>query len=226
LIYVTQGRDGRREFWRRLIDFRRISPAWYAVTLLTVPTLTGLAALLDRLLGGLGMQPEALTRLADRPWAIVWFVLFALLFGPLPEEIGWRGYALDRLQARFGVLRASLLLGAAWALWHLPLFFIGGTYQNGLGFGSLAFWLFMFGMVPQSVFMTWIYNHTRCSTLSAVLFHFAVNAVGELVALTERAEICQLLLWIAVAAAVVATWVLQMPAGASHCPIKRRGRGR
>jgi membrane protease YdiL (CAAX protease family) len=224
LTYVTQSRDGRREFWQRLIDIRRISPAWYAVTLFTAPTVTGLAALLDRLLGGVGAQPEALTRLVDRPWSIAWFVFFTLLFGPLPEEIGWRGYALNRLQARFGILRASLLLGAAWALWHLPLFLIGGTYQSSLGFGSLAFWLFMLGMVPQSVIMTWIYNHTRCSTLSAVLFHFSVNAVGELVALTERAEICQLLLWIAVAVAVVATWALWTPAGESHCPIKRRGR--
>jgi membrane protease YdiL (CAAX protease family) len=137
---------------------------------------------------------------------LVPFALSTLVFGPLPEEIGWRGYALDRLRAKFNALMSSLILGAAWALWHLPLFFIRGTYQSNLEIGSLSFWLFMVGMVPQSVLMTWIYDHSRRSTLSAVLFHFMINAVGELVALSARAELFQCLLWMAAAAGVVASW--------------------
>jgi membrane protease YdiL (CAAX protease family) len=205
LTYTEDGVD-RGAFWQRLIDVRRIGARWYAVILVTPPVLMGLAALLDRLAGGVGAEPEGLTSLAAQPWSIAWFALFGLIFGPLPEEIGWRGYALDRLQARSSALRASLVLGVAWALWHLPLFLIDGTYQSNLGLGTRAFWLFLVAMVPQTVLMTWIYNHCRQSTLSAVLFHWAVNATGELFALSARAEVYQCLLWIAAAAAVTAVW--------------------
>ena len=49
-----------------------------------------------------------------------------LLGGPLGEEPGWRGYALPRLEARVGPIRASLLVGILWVGWHAPLFLIPG----------------------------------------------------------------------------------------------------
>lgn len=202
LVCLTQDRAGRRDYWRRIVEFKRIGAAWYVVLLLIVPVLTALAALLDALLGGGGGRLEAAAHFIDQPLAILPFTLFALIFGPLPEEIGWRGYALDRLQARWNALVSSLILGAVWTLWHLPLFFIEGTYQNGLGVGTLSFWLFMLDKVPQSVLMTWIYNHNRRSTLSAVLFHFMVNFIGELFELTARADVFLILLWIVAAVAV------------------------
>jgi membrane protease YdiL (CAAX protease family) len=206
LVYLTQGRSGRRDYWRRVVQFGRIDGVWYGVIVGTVPILAGVAVLGDVWLGGDGAQIEAVERFATQPWAIVPFALFMLLFGPLPEELGWRGYALDRLQVRWSALASSLSLGTAWTLWHLPLFFIEGTYQSGLGWGSLAFWGFMLDKVPQSIVMTWIYNNTRCSTLSAILFHFMINFTGELLTLSQRAELFQLLLWFAAAILVTAIW--------------------
>jgi membrane protease YdiL (CAAX protease family) len=206
LTYLTQSRAGRRDFWSRVVDLRRIGVGWYAIILLTFPALIGLAALLDVLTGGAVPRFETAARFLSRPLAILPFALLMLIFGPLPEELGWRGYALDRLQARWGALASSLVLGAVWALWHLPLFFIRGTYQHGLGMGSLRFWLFFADLVPKSVLYTWIYNNNRRSTLSAVLFHFMGNLSGELFTLPERAELYKVL-WGAVAAlAVIAIW--------------------
>ncbi len=203
LTFLRRDRDAWHDYWQRVIGFGRIRAGWYAVILLTAPALTGLGALLDVLLGGTGAQIE--TRFLANPLAVVPFAFFTLFFGPLPEEIAWRGYALDRLQARWSALASSLVLGLAWTLWHVPLFFIEGSYQHGL-IGSLSFWLFWLGLVPQSILMTWIYNHNRRSTLSAVLFHYAVNLTGELFALTERAELCYALLWIVAALVVIAVW--------------------
>ena len=54
------------------------------------------------------------------------------------EELGWRGYVLDRLQEKRSALVSSLILGVVWSLWHLPLFFVQGSYQAGLGVGTLG----------------------------------------------------------------------------------------
>jgi CAAX protease family protein len=72
-------------------------------------------------------------------------------------------------------------------LWHLPQFFVEGTYQSGLGFGSASFWLFMAVLLPESILITWVYNNTYHSTLSAVLLHFMTNFTGEILGLPDLA---------------------------------------
>jgi membrane protease YdiL (CAAX protease family) len=207
LITLVHNRKRQRDYWWRLIDLRRIGIGWHGVIFLTVPTLAALAVLGDLLLGGAGARLEAANGLISQPLSILSLVAFTLIFGPLPEELGWRGYALDGLQAKSSALGSSLILGTAWSLWHLPLFFIPGTYQNGLGIGTLPFWLFVIGPLPQSVLMTWIYNNTQRSTFSAVLFHFMINLTGQLFELTRQAELHQSLLWIAAAVAISALGV-------------------
>lgn len=169
--------QGWADYRARLIELRRITPRWLLVIVLFTPGVMAIALLLDVSIHG----EEALGLVAERvrpllvPAAVVPFILSQLLLGPLLEEPGWRGYALDRLQQRWSALGASLILGSFWALWHLPLFFIPGTYHQGQGPGSPGFWLFMAGIFPLTVIMTWIFNHTQRSTLGAILFHFVTN---------------------------------------------------
>ncbi|MGC9333827.1 MAG: CPBP family glutamic-type intramembrane protease [Anaerolineae bacterium] len=75
-----------------------------------------MGALLDKLLGGGGLRLETAERLVSQPWTFVPFALFILAFGPLPEELAWRGYALDGLQAKWTALTSSVILGVAWTL--------------------------------------------------------------------------------------------------------------
>lgn len=206
MVYLTKGRHGRRDYWRRVVDLRRIGVRWYAVILLMFPLLMALAALLDTSLGGGAIRLEAAALLFEQPLSFLVFTVFIFFFGPLPEELGWRGYALDGLQARRSALGAGLLLGLVWALWHLPLFFIEGTYQAGLGFGTTSFWMFMVGAVASSVLYTWIYNNTRRSTLSAILIHFMENYVGELFALSEGAEVYYFAFKVVAVALIVLIW--------------------
>ena len=73
-------------FWR-LIDFRRIRGSGYALTLLTIPVLTGIGVGIDVLLGGQGAEPEYAATLANAPLALIPFIFATLVFGPLPEEM-------------------------------------------------------------------------------------------------------------------------------------------
>jgi len=133
LLYLFGSQQERKDYWQRLIDFRRISKTWYAVVLLTVPVLTAIGIVIDIFLGGIGAELEAASNILSNPLSFFPFAIFVLLFGPLPEEMAWRGYVLDGLQARWNALVASLIIGSLWTIWHLPLFLIEGSYQYGLG---------------------------------------------------------------------------------------------
>ncbi len=105
-----------------------------------------------------------------------------LVGGPLAEEPGWRGFALPRLEERFGPLVGTLLLGTLWGLWHLPLFLFTPGY-NGAGTGlvgiSLPFLAFVIGEVALAVIFTWVFNNTHGSLLLTMLLHASANtAIG------------------------------------------------
>jgi uncharacterized protein len=180
MTYLTAGRAGLRDLGSRIVDPRRIPARWLAVALaLPILAMAGAAAM-AALAGALpeALDTSRLVALLGSPASLMGFALFVLVFGPLPEEIGWRGYALDALQDRWSALTASLLLGAVWALWHAPLFFIAGYYADGTPPEPV---LFTLAILVHSVLYTWIYNHTGRSVLAAILFHFMINFVGMLV---------------------------------------------
>lgn len=80
----------------------------------------------------------------------------------------WRGYALRPLEKRHGSLKASLILGVLWGLWHIPMFIaLGMSLVSGL--------LMALSMVPGSLFFTWFYRRTGGSTLLAVLLHVGLH---------------------------------------------------
>jgi uncharacterized protein len=97
-------------------------------------------------------------------------------------------------------------LGLFWALWHLPIFFIKGTYQYSLGVGSLAFWTFMISVVPMTIFFTWIFNNNGRSTLSAILFHIMIDSTAEVFSITERAYTYFVVLTFVAAIAITMIW--------------------
>jgi membrane protease YdiL (CAAX protease family) len=203
LTYLTQDKMGRRDYWLRIIDLRRISAGWYLVIFLLPPALYGLAALLDVLTGGSGAAwgKQVGQFIVHPPYLII-----TLFLAPFLEELGWRGYALDRLQLRWSALVSSLILGILWALWHLPIFFIKSTYQYSLGVGSLAFWTYMISIVPLAFFFTWIFNNNGRSTLSAILLHVMFNTTGELFSITERAYTYFVVLEFVAAIAITMIW--------------------
>jgi membrane protease YdiL (CAAX protease family) len=107
------------------------------------------------------------------------FVRVLFLGGPLEEELGWRGFALPRLQARRTAFEAALVLGLMWGLWHIPLYFVPGTgqYETVRDAASPAFAIgaFVVWTVGLSILFTWLFNETGGSLIVAVLFHASVN---------------------------------------------------
>jgi membrane protease YdiL (CAAX protease family) len=211
MTYRTTDRAGRLDFWRRTVGFGRIGLGWYAVILLLFPATMALTFLLESMLGGDIPSLQGARQTLTQPLALLVFIVSMLIGGPLAEELGWRGFALDRLQASSTALRASLVLGIIHAVWHLPLFFIRGTSQGSMGFATGLFWLWVIQVVAGSIFFTWVYNNNRRSILSAVLIHFMSNTTFTLIAqlgnaLPPRTEIIRTVITVALAVIVVAVW--------------------
>jgi membrane protease YdiL (CAAX protease family) len=148
----------------------QVSWQWYAFAVGYIAVLKLMAATMHRLIGG------AWPTFGTAPWVLIPFAI--LISAPVQagEEIGWRGYALRRLAARFGFARASLLLGLLSGVWHLPLFVIPGHGNYGQ-----SFWLFVLGSTALSVAMAWLFMNTRGSVGLAMLMHSAVNQTNGLV---------------------------------------------
>jgi membrane protease YdiL (CAAX protease family) len=206
-ILIARSRNDlqRIDFWRRVLQLKRVGGRWLAI-LLIVPGLSALAILASAAAGASWPGFETIRGLLAEPWRIPLYCLFVLVFGPIPEELGWRGYALDGLQARFNPLVSSIILGMMWAVWRLPIFLVRGTYQhNHIGFATPGFLANCLCVIAISVMFTWIYNRTQRSTLSAILFHFVINLSAEIFPLAGPARWIYLFLLIVTAIIMIAT---------------------
>ncbi len=204
LTYREGGVKTRQDFWRRLVDFKRISPGWYFLICLAFPLIFAVVFSVRSLLGYPLPEFPTLVRIGTNPILLVGMILAGLVTGPLEEELGWRGYVLDRLQERWTPLLSSLILAPVWWAWHLPLFFIQGTRQSGWDLGYPEFWIFTIGILPLTILLTWAYNCNRRSILAAVLLHFTYNFTMSLVLpLSHTVNWIHLLLLFVTAAAVV-----------------------
>ena len=95
-----------------------------------------------------------------------------VVFFGFGEEVGWRGFALPRLQSHASALRASLVLAAGWAGWHLPLFAFGPGFST-LGLAGAVGWLMSLAL--GSILLTWLFNASAGSIGAVALFHAALD---------------------------------------------------
>jgi len=204
LTCLTGDKQERRDYWSRLISFKRIGPRWYAIIILIAPVYSVLAILTGLVIEGNIPAFDTAVGYVTHPLIIIPFAIMRLVYGPLPEELGWRGYALDRLQRKWNALVSSLVLGVIWAVWHTPMFFIRGSLMSEVfPLWSTKFWVAMGpGILAGAVVMTWIYNNTQRSTLAAILFHFMMNFTGEFLRLPGDIKTYQFV-WLTIIAIVV-----------------------
>lgn len=199
LTYISGGWAEVKILLKRGVDYK-FKKKWYLPIFFLFPFMTGGALLLAILSGEV---PPELSVLSNPLLIGVGFVYIFFLGGPFQEEWGWRGYALDRLQAKWNAFMSSLVLGVIWGAWHLPLFFISGTIQS-----QTPIWGFMILILCGTILFTWIYNNTGGSILAAMLFHTMNNLSFFIFPTleTELGGLYLLILNIVFIAAIVSIW--------------------
>jgi uncharacterized protein len=166
---LAGGSAGVRELLGRVFRWR-VGVGWWVVAVLGTPILFLLGAVVCRLLFGgwpeIGEfgRSEEFAFLGLLPYWLANIVFFG--FG---EEVGWRGFALPRLQTgRRSALVAALILSLFWAAWHVPLFSFAMGLKS-MGLAAIAGWFF--SIVTGSILLAWLYNSTGGSILIVAIFH-------------------------------------------------------
>jgi membrane protease YdiL (CAAX protease family) len=167
VVGFYEGPAGLRAWWSRCIKWQ-IDWRWFALAFVTPPVLMVAALGIHVAMGG--ALPK-FTATQHIPLAIANFGLVLLVGGPLGEEFGWRGFLTPALTARMNWRLASLMIGVIWGLWHLPLFFTGGTPQ-----AAMALSTFLVNILAGSVLFGWLFQRNRGSVLPVLVLHTSLNA--------------------------------------------------
>ena len=176
MVSAIDGKEGRRQLWRRVFQWR-VGFGWHLLVLVAYPVV---------FLAGMSLY-SGLT-----PWVALfehWQLIFTsylpvaligILFPSLGEEPGWRGFALPRLQQKYGPLVGTLILAVLHGLWHLPVYFIPGAILEG-PFDLTQFVANTCLLITLTFFWTWLFNNTGQSVFFAMFVHGVSNATSGLI---------------------------------------------
>ena len=162
LVYLDGGTAGVLALLKRSFDYKRIQDQrWLMPVLFLMPAVS--------------LAVYGLMRWMDTPLPAAQFELLPALLmfigffvGALGEELGWSGYALDPMQARWGALGASVLLGLVGILWHLTPLLVMGRSPTWVA------WWCLYALAFR-ILTVWLYNNTGSSVFAATLFHAILN---------------------------------------------------
>jgi membrane protease YdiL (CAAX protease family) len=167
------GRDGVSGLMRRFLIWR-VGIQWYLI---------GAFLMAAVILGSIGLhiafggQKPVIPAAGAPAWDIALTFLIFVLLGFLinTEEVAWRGFALPRLQVRYGALLAALLITIPEVLLHVPLFWVQDSFIQTVGLG----WFSAFSVAAVFIYV-YVFNMTKGSLLIVTLLHASQNAWSNL----------------------------------------------
>jgi uncharacterized protein len=183
---VVRVTGGSIKVWLRDILRWRVPPRYYAFAVGFPIALAGVASAEFALAG----EPLDLGLIGERAAAFLPLLVFCFVINGGPEEPGWRGYALPRLQERLSPVKATLILGTVWGLWHLPLLLVEDNVDHDLAtlaFAAILIWT-LAGFTAYAFTYTYLWNRTR-SALLCMLLHASYNTANGLVILRPADEL-------------------------------------
>lgn len=173
LTYVKRDKEDFQDFRNRIYEFRRIRPSWLLIILSLWPALHGAAIGIAHLFGAPIPDSPFLDELLAQPNTIP-LIIFVYFLQAGVEEVGWRGYLQEELGEKFSLPVSALLTGLIHTIWHLPLFWVVGSNQIKMGFGT-DFIIFIGFVISSAVYSAWCYYGNNHSVMAATLLHTAAN---------------------------------------------------
>ena len=205
ITVLTSGSTAlKQDLKRKLVGFYRIKPLSIFMAVIGFMAIVALSILLSTLFGQ-SLKQFSFTE--DFSFSIGGTsALLTILLAATIEEVGWRGYGEDSVASYFSWFTESIIFGFVWALWHLPLFWIDGTYHAGLReLGPIYVLNFLISVVPMGFLTTWVYVKNNRSMLACIIFHLFVNTMQEKIAMTPQTKCVETIVVTLAAVLAVAT---------------------
>lgn len=181
IVFLTYSKEQRKDYFTRCFSFRYMGIKWLVLTILFFTLISVIGIGIGVYLLGYSLPEMAyIHAIMQNPLNLFLVLFLSVISGPLNEEFGWRGYALDKLFVKFGFTRATLLLGFIWGIWHLAWFFTPGQAQYNLLQNSLFDAVMYIPSVMLFNFaVSYVYIKTKRSILAGALVHMFSNLLGS-----------------------------------------------
>lgn len=200
-VATSESKALKNDLKRKLVGFYRIKPLNILIAVLSFALIVVCSILLSLLFG---QSADQFAFTEDFSFSIGGTsALLTILLASVIEELGWRGYGEDSVASYFTWFTESIIFGCIWALWHLPLFWIEGTYHYGLRELGIGYMLnFLISVVPMGFLTTWVYVRNNRSMLACIIFHLFVNTMQEKIAMTPQTKCIETIV-VTIAAVIV-----------------------
>lgn len=204
-IVLTGFLAGRKAIGRlfRPLKIWRVNIGWYLFALLFQPILFFVAEWIDGLIGN---AYEVASPLAGLPYPIA-FVIPSIVISAIPgafmEELGWRGFALPRMQSKNTALIASVIIGIVWGVWHIPSMIYFGQAD------ALSIAIAVINFIPATILFTWLFNSTTGSLLLVTLFHASIQYSNNFLGVVPT-QTANVLVWLVAIVIVMLTGITNL----------------
>ncbi len=181
LVFFTYSKEEKKDYFHRCFSFKYMGWKWPLITICVFSVITIISLSIG--VGLLGYEMPGMNfvnAIIENPLMLLLVLLISLISGPLNEEFGWRGYALDKLLVKYGFFGSSAILGFVWGIWHLAWYFTPGQAQYNLLQDSVFdAVMYIPSVVLLSFWVTFVYIKTKRSILAGALVHMFGNLLGS-----------------------------------------------
>jgi len=199
---MLPNRRMRDDLLHQIIDFSHARPIHYIAAFLLLPVSILVAQAVSLLFGYSASQFEFVKGFSFTAGMFpAWFLL---IIAPAIEELGWHTYGTNCLRNKMNLTASSLIFGAFWGIWHMPLSLIKGYYQSNVVMeGALYSVNFLLSLIPFVIIMNWLYYKTKRNLFIAIIFHMTAGFSGEIFQTHSMSKVIQTLLLLILSAIII-----------------------
>jgi membrane protease YdiL (CAAX protease family) len=193
MIFILPDKEMRRELSFAVFNQKGIRPVYWVLTIFLFPLSILMAQAISLFFGHSPSQFKIVEQMSFSSGIFpAWFLL---IMAPVLEEFGWHTYGIHCLRRRFNLLVTSILFGVVWGIWHIPLSFVKGYYQNVLAETGIIYSVnFLVSLISYAIIGNWLYYKTGRNMFLVVVFHLLAGYSNEIFQTHPDSKIIQTIL--------------------------------